>query len=364
MKVKNARPLTFWRLKQRIHLKLVMDALCVQMDMLHVISLWPIRSRLTFSSLQAPSSEQHLYANSPLGLDLIYPQLFIMDSKASLPQLISLPVQAFPGLPIPKPYVIQVPRTATIGDALRDFLDRFPNQENVESIRKTIIARTSGLRRLDWDSREPITSLLSKPSDDLASIRLTVPLLGGKGGFGSQLRAAGGRMSSRKKKNQGEQNGSSRNLDGRRLRTITEAKALAQYLTVKPEMDKQEKEERRRRWEQVVETAERKQDEIKRGGKTRLDGLWMEAKDDATEKTKDAILAAMAAGEIDSLLLPNSDSEASDDGSDDSDSDPAPTELPKTEENAKESKTTSRSFFGWDEEEESDSDDEIEQGKR
>jgi len=71
-------------------------------------------------------------------------------------------------------------------------------------------------------------------------------------------------MSSRKKKNQGEANGSSRNLDGRRLRTITEAKALAEYLALKPDMDKKEKEERRKRWQQVVELAEQQQDELKK----------------------------------------------------------------------------------------------------
>lgn len=47
-------------------------------------------------------------------------------------------------------------------------------------------------------------------------------LRGGKGGFGSQLRAAGGRMSS--KKGQEENNDSCRDLSGRRLSTIKQAK--------------------------------------------------------------------------------------------------------------------------------------------
>lgn len=46
-------------------------------------------------------------------------------------------------------------------------------------------------------------------------------LRGGKGGFGSQLRAAGGRMS---KKGKDENNDSCRDLSGRRLSTIKEAK--------------------------------------------------------------------------------------------------------------------------------------------
>ena len=41
-----------------------------------------------------------------------------------------------------------------------------------------------------------------------------------------------------------EANGSNRNLDGRRLRTVAEAKRLAEYLALKPEMEAKEKEER------------------------------------------------------------------------------------------------------------------------
>jgi hypothetical protein len=51
-------------------------------------------------------------------------------------------------------------------------------------------------------------------------LELGVRFLGGKGGFGSQLRAAGGRMSSGKNTN----NDSCRDLNGRRLRTLQEAK--------------------------------------------------------------------------------------------------------------------------------------------
>lgn len=57
-------------------------------------------------------------------------------------------------------------------------------------------------------------------TNSLVTLRLTPRLLGGKGGFGSQLRAAGGRMSSQKTSN----NDSCRDLSGRRLSTIKEAK--------------------------------------------------------------------------------------------------------------------------------------------
>ncbi|THV02821.1 hypothetical protein K435DRAFT_652725 [Dendrothele bispora CBS 962.96] len=67
--------------------------------------------------------------------------------------------------------------------------------------------------------------------ESLLSLRLSPRLLGGKGGFGSQLRAAGGRMSSQKTSN----NDSCRDLNGRRLSTIKEAKKLAEYLESEPD---------------------------------------------------------------------------------------------------------------------------------
>jgi hypothetical protein len=71
----------------------------------------------------------------------------------------------------------------------------------------------------------PAQSLVSElksgqSGDALVTLRLSPRLLGGKGGFGSQLRAAGGRMSSQKTNN----NDSCRDLTGRRLSTIKEAK--------------------------------------------------------------------------------------------------------------------------------------------
>lgn len=105
-------------------------------------------------------------------------------------------------------------------------------------------------------------------------------------------------MSSRKKRSQGENNGSNRNLDGRRLRTITEAKNLAEYLALKPEMDAREKEERRKRWEQVVEAAERRQEELKSGASKqgKLSGQWVEDKEELGERAREAVLRAMKSG--------------------------------------------------------------------
>lgn len=71
------------------------------------------------------------------------------------------------------------------------------------------------------DPSTPISSLsLSRDTSFPINLQLGVRLLGGKGGFGSQLRAAGGRMSSGKNNNVD----ACRDLSGRRLSTIKEAK--------------------------------------------------------------------------------------------------------------------------------------------
>jgi hypothetical protein len=104
-------------------------------------------------------------------------------------------------------------------------------------------------------------------------------------------------MSSRKKRSAEAQNGSNRNLDGRRLRTITEAKNLATYLATKPEMDRREKEDRRKRWEAVVEAAERREEEIRSGKKGKgLSEEWVVEKEEVGEGVRDAVRRAMMGG--------------------------------------------------------------------
>lgn len=200
---------------------------------------------------------------------------------------------------------------------------------------------TTNSRRSVRHDAAPVSSLLSSPADTFLSLRLTVPLCGGKGGFGSILRAQGGRMSSRKKK-QGDVNGSSRNLDGRRLRTVTEAKVLAEYLAIKPEMEQREKEERRKKWEDIVASTERKQEELQNSrGTARLNGKWVEDKEEAENKTREA---------IEKMLMAQRDS------SEDEEDEAQPT--------ASSSKPVQqRAMFGWDDEDDefmSDSEEEDE----
>lgn len=161
--------------------------------------------------------------------------------------------------------------------------------ERAPWIQNSTYILTTNSRRAVQHNDSPVSSLLRSPSDTFLTLRLTVPLCGGKGGFGSILRAQGGRMSSRKKGDI-DANASSRNLDGRRLRTVTEAKVLAEYLAIKPEMEQREKEERRKRWEDIVASTERKQEELMNSrGTARLDGKWVEDKEEAENKTREAI---------------------------------------------------------------------------
>lgn len=169
-------------------------------------------------------------------------------------------------------------------------------------------------------------------------------------------------MSSRKKNNQGDSNSSNRNLDGRRLRTVNEAKALAEYLALKPEMEKKEIEARRKRWEQVVELAERRELEIRNGSKGRLDGKWVEDKEEAGERAREAVLVAMKSGNYhDNLKGKSSGSpgggldQTSGNSEDDGVEEAARTKAPIS----KSTPTPTRSYLGFDEGDEFMSDDEA-----
>jgi len=226
------------------------------------------------------------------------------------PTTINVLLTSFPGLNLPATLALPVPSTTSVAE-LRDRL-----AERIVVFNDRLIITTLSNKQLALHSSESISDLLANDEDEFLSLRLSARLCGGKGGFGSQLRAAGGRMSSKRKRNQGDNNGSSRNLDGRRLRTVTEAKALAEYLAIKPDMEKKEKEQRRKRWEQVVELAERREEEIKSGSKGKVDGKWVEDKEEAGERTREAVLAAMRSGDYRDNLLNRSASSASNGSSD------------------------------------------------
>lgn len=163
-------------------------------------------------------------------------------------------------------------------------------------------------------------------------------------------------MSSRKKKQDGDANGSSRNLDGRRLRTVAEAKALAEYLAIKPEMEKKEKDERKKRWEDIVASTDRKQAEILAGrGNARLDGQWVEDKEEAENKTREA---------IEKMLMAEKESEGDEEeGEDDEEADEGGVGSGGPVASSSKPAGAAPRMFGWDDEDDefmSDSDEEEE----
>ncbi|KAI1121670.1 telomere stability and silencing-domain-containing protein [Nemania abortiva] len=273
-------------------------------------------------------------------------------------------VTTFPGLGLPPTLSFPLPATSTTSDLRDSITQRLPQTD------ARFIITTISNKQLTLNSTQNISDLCDT-DDDFVSLRLSLPLCGGKGGFGSQLRAAGGRMSSKKKKNQGDENGSSRNLDGRRLRTINEAKALAEYLAIKPEMEQKEKEKRRARWQQIVDAAEEKEHEIKNNTKGRISGKWVEDKEEAGERTREAVLAAIKAGNYkDNLLSTSHGSTSNEDLEDDSTSGEENVDEESSGSKSPAPKTTTkkpptRAFAGFDEDDEfmSSSDEDEDEAK-
>ncbi|KAI9844363.1 MAG: hypothetical protein M1838_002208 [Thelocarpon superellum] len=270
---------------------------------------------------------------------------------------INVLLTSFPGLNIPSTLSLQTSTTSSISDLTSQISERLP------AVDQRLIITTTSNKQLLPSSTAPVSSLLSDNDDAFLPLRLSVPLCGGKGGFGSQLRAAGGRMSSKRKKNQGENNGSNRNLDGRRLRTVTEAKALAEYLAMKPEMERKQKDERRKRWQEVVEAAERREEEMKSGSKAKLDARWVEDKEEAGERTRDAVLAAMQSGDYKDTLLSTSSGSSShqprDQGSEGDEAGPSGSSSKATTPPSagKPESSSGPTFFGFDDDDEFMSDD-------
>ncbi|ODQ50650.1 hypothetical protein SAICODRAFT_27321 [Saitoella complicata NRRL Y-17804] len=124
---------------------------------------------------------------------------------------------------------------------------------------------------------------------DYLRLRLTPHLPGGKGGFGSQLRAAGGRMSS-----QPTNNSACRDLSGRRLRSIQEAEELARYERERPKREREEKKRRRERLEGKIRTVEREEEQGAVGAGRRMEvGKWEEEREGLVERVRSSVKEAL-----------------------------------------------------------------------
>ncbi|KAF9104885.1 hypothetical protein BGX29_001085 [Mortierella sp. GBA35] len=113
---------------------------------------------------------------------------------------------------------------------------------------------------------------------------LSMRMAGGKGGFGSMLRAQGGRMNSQKTTN----TEACRDLSGRRIKTVNEAKKMADYVRGEPERKRARKEELKRKIEEKLELADRP------ARKHRFeDSKFFDESEEQVEEVKNAVAAAI-----------------------------------------------------------------------
>lgn len=94
---------------------------------------------------------------------------------------------------------------------------------------------------------------LIKCSESVYQVKLR--LLGGKGGFGSQLRAQGNKMSSKKRAGNYE---SCRSLNGQRLRVQKHTKMIEEYLAKEPERLSKREQEIREKMQKYLEAPDKK----------------------------------------------------------------------------------------------------------
>lgn len=115
--------------------------------------------------------------------------------------------------PFPRTLSLYLPLTTTCGEVLSALR---------LSSHSTSLLRlyTSNGRRMD--AGDDLSSVVATSAAPFIALEVRLSTLGGKGGFGSMLRAQGGKMSARKGE---ENNDSCRDLNGRRLSTVKEARA-------------------------------------------------------------------------------------------------------------------------------------------
>lgn len=94
---------------------------------------------------------------------------------------------------------------------------------------------------------------LSKCSETVFQVKLRLP--GGKGGFGSQLRAQGNKMSSKKRAGNYE---SCRSLNGQRIRAQKQTKLIEEYLAKEPERLSKREQEIREKMQKYLEAPDKK----------------------------------------------------------------------------------------------------------
>ncbi len=198
---------------------------------------------------------------------------------------VTILLTTFAGLGLPRTLSLPVTATASVHDVLATIHSRLPPVEH------SLIITTTDNKQVLSSSTAPVSSLLSSSADSFLPLRLSARLCGGKGGFGSQLRAAGGRMSSRKKRDQNQTaNGSNRNLDGRRIRDVEKAKQIGAALAKAEGEEARLAKEKRIAREEYLAGIEKQLEQVRSGkaggDRGRLDAEYVEGKEQAEERTR------------------------------------------------------------------------------
>ncbi|KAF8656883.1 hypothetical protein AX16_002428 [Volvariella volvacea WC 439] len=208
-------------------------------------------------------------------------------------------ISAFPPFPS---LTVALPSSAPISAIFTSLHSRYPSFSS--SLARSLVLTTHSGYVPSLDA--PVSSLHPSSNDttstsNFVTLRLCPRILGGKGGFGSQLRAAGGRMSSQKTSN----NDSCRDLNGRRLSTLKEAKKLAEYLESEPQRLAAKEEAQKAKLEALerklgIDPANAGEGESLVGKKHRLDdNEYVEQ----TRELVDNVKSAVSAGLVLSLLF-------------------------------------------------------------
>ncbi|KAI8367461.1 telomere stability and silencing-domain-containing protein [Radiomyces spectabilis] len=195
-----------------------------------------------------------------------------------------------------------------------------------------------------------ITSLGGRPlidSDDIFCdsseprfLNLSLRLRGGKGGFGSMLRAQGGRMNAQKTTNFE----ACRDLQGRRIRTVNDAKRLQAELDAIPEREKEKREKLQKKIEKALKEYEPRKHLFD-------DNQFLEDREQMVENVKNAVGGLLKKQKVDHkpvkaaaiIFDDEMDSEDEDDEEEDDDDelkyDNEQTEVTESESSAKRTKT-------------------------
>ncbi|ODQ65253.1 hypothetical protein NADFUDRAFT_83290 [Nadsonia fulvescens var. elongata DSM 6958] len=124
-------------------------------------------------------------------------------------------------------------------------------------------------------------------------LRVNRMLCGGKGGFGSMLRAQGGRMR-RKRGNRApddRENDQLRTLDGRRMRSIRQAKELAEYLEKAPGLVREQADKKKQKLLSII-NAKSPTDNIRFG-----DMAYLEESENIIDEIRKSVNKAMGSNE-------------------------------------------------------------------